>query len=142
MDTITREVEVSWEGDEMRPGNNIRSSVITLTFAAPKDAEAWKGLPDLLAAEEIVTGTDRGTYHCQILEAAEDGDVGAMDMDMNVYREIKRCFQEVEVENIGHYKLDEECPYVDWVKIDVSEARYRQTDTPDVLIKERIKLCV
>lgn len=134
----TKKVREYWEGDYMRgpQDDGVRSGVFERTFVSPDNAGVYQSALTYLQCQERVTGIDRGTYFCQVLEACEEECEPAIDLDDKVTQECRRCFERMEVEK----EIDE--PSEDWIQLDLREKKYIKIAEPNPQIKEEIGSCI
>jgi hypothetical protein len=127
---IVRMERTYWEGDGMRPGDNIRSGVFPVAYIRRKDAQKIKGAVSPERAVEIITGLSWGNYCCDIGEAAEDGDEAARVYDATVSKAVASCFSKVVFEKDGDTLTEEPLPEGDWAKFDTRKRLLLQCATP------------
>ena len=111
---VSSQIEKCWEGDGMRPGDNIRSGKFWASFVSPDDAKLLSRAITWPEAEEQVTGVDRGTYSCQVLEACEDGFEPALELDEKISSYLRKTLTKIVF--VGGEKVS--TPPKGWIEVE------------------------
>jgi hypothetical protein len=104
-----------WEGDELRPGDNVRSDVFKHFYIRKEDytiysqARTFRQIFEEVIREEL--NMSWGQYACEVLEGAEDGNPDLIELDKRLTREAKsRIVDVLEFECEAQYPLGTPVP--------------------------------